>query len=78
MLRVESVRESFRSTSSRVGAVGRRGELDSQPDGLVHGRNPINSSNSLVLSKPEGGGDGAGNTEGNIDVDVNKEGGMCA
>ena len=26
---------------------------------------------------PEGGGDGAGNTEGNIDVDVNKEGDVC-
>ena len=31
----------------------------------------------LTYLSPEGGGDGAGNTEGNIDVDVNKEGDVC-
>ena len=40
--RVESVRDSFRSTSLRALGRGRRGELDSQPDGLDHGLNPIN------------------------------------
>ena len=50
--------------------MGRRGEFDSQPDGLDHGRNPIKSSNLLTYLNPDGGGDGAGNTERNIDVDV--------
>ena len=43
--RVESVRESFRSKSSRVWAVSRRGELGDQPAGLDHGLTPIKSSN---------------------------------
>ena len=43
MRRVESVRDSFRSTS--LWALGRessRGGLDNQSDGLDHGLNPIN------------------------------------
>ena len=58
--------------------MNRRGELDGQPDRLDHGRNPINSSNLSAYLNPDGGGDGAGNTEGNIDFKVNKGGGMSA
>ena len=47
--------------------LGREGELDSQPDGLDNGRNPVNSSNLSAYLNPDGGGDGAGNTKRNID-----------
>ena len=58
-------------------AVGCRGELDSQPDGLDHGRNPINSSNLSTYLNPDGGGDGAENTERNRDSDVKQRGDVC-
>ena len=70
MRRVESVRESFRSTSSRSLGRGSSGELDSQPDGLDHSMNHIDSSNPLAYLIPNGGGVGAGNTERNIDFNV--------
>ena len=57
--------------------MSRRGELDSQPDGLDHGRNPINSFNLSAYLNPDGGGDGAGNTERNIDSDVKERGDVC-
>ena len=44
--------------------MSRRGELDRQPEGL----DPIKSSKHSPILNPEGGGDGAGNTEGNIDL----------
>ena len=50
--------------------MSRRGELDSQPDGLDHDRSPINSSNLSAYLNPDGGGDGLGNTERNIDSDI--------
>ena len=41
-------------------AVSRRGELDSQPDGLDHGLNPIKSSNLSSKLNLDGGGDKCG------------------
>ena len=50
--------------------MSRRGELDRQPDGLDHGMNPNHSSNLSAYLNPDGGGDGAGNTEKDIDFQV--------
>ena len=49
-------------------AVSRQGELDSQPDGLDHDWDPITVVYTLTYTKSDGGGDSAGNTEGNIDL----------
>ena len=68
MRRVESVRESSGPRPRGRKAVSRRGELDGQPDGLDHDCNPIKSSKHSPILNPEGGGDGEGNTEGNIDL----------
>ena len=50
--------------------VSRREELNSQPAGLAHDLDPIKSSKHSTYLNPDGGGDGAGNTERNIDSDV--------
>ena len=50
--------------------MSRQGKLDSQPDGLDLGQNPISLSNLSAYLNPDGGGDGAGNTERNIDFNV--------
>ena len=50
--------------------MNRRGELDNQPDGWDRDWNPINLSNLSAYLNPDGGGDSAGNTEGNIDFNV--------
>ena len=68
--RVESVRESFRSTSLQaLGHESSRGARQSTRR-VDHGRNPINSSILSAFLNPDGGGDGAGDTERNIDFDV--------
>ena len=50
--------------------MSRREDLDNQPGGLNHGLNPRNTSDLSAYLNPDGGGNGAGNTERNIDFNV--------
>ena len=69
--RVEFAREAFRSTSSRT--MGRESSRGARPStrGVGQRQGPIKSSKHSPIQNPDGGGDGVGNTERNIDVDVN-------
>ena len=66
--RVEFARETFRSTSSRT--MGRESPRGARPStrGVGPQRDPIKSSKHSRILNPDGCGDGAGNTEGNIDL----------
>ena len=48
--------------------MSRRGELDRQPEGLDHGKTLLSRLSTQPKLSLDGGGDGAGNTEGNIDL----------
>ena len=62
--RVEFAREAFRSTSLRT--MGRESSSGARPS--TRGQDPTKSSKHSPILNPNGGGDGAGNTEGNIDL----------
>ena len=46
--------------------MSRREELDHQPEGLDHGKTLSSRLSGSPILNPEGGGDGAGNTVGDI------------
>ena len=74
--RVESAREAFRSTSSR--AMGRESSRGARPStrGVGPRKDPIKWSKHSPILNPNGGGDGAGNTVGNIDL-TKVKGNVC-
>ena len=66
--RVGFVREAFRSTSSRTMGHGSSRGARPSTRGIGPRQDPSKSSKHSPILNPDGGGDGEGNTEGNIDL----------